>query len=395
MASTLTSPVNDRSTANARPRAESVGWFVWCAIVGLTSSTVGLYWDICWHMSIGRDSFWTPAHVAIQLGSILIGLSSAYLILGSTFRANGEKKESSVRIWGLTGPLGAFISVWALFLMLAAFPFDNWWHSSFGLDVKILTPPHSAIILGIFFVGLGSVVLLVGRMSYASVKASNRLNWLLMYLGALLLSHLVILSFQYLGDQTLMHSSVFYLVLGLVTPVVLVGVSRASDRRWAATKVASIYMALWLAGEWIMPLFPARPRLGPVFTPITHLIPMGFPLLLVPGAFALDYLFDRFSARGRFIQVLIAGSGFLVTMVAAQWLFSMFMISPHARNWIFGANYFGFSVHPSEYHYYWEFATVERTHTQFWVGMSIAWLATMLSTQIGVYWAEWLRKIRR
>ena len=42
---------------------------------------VGVYWDISWHMSIGRDSFWTPAHLVIQAGGLIAGLSSGYVAL--------------------------------------------------------------------------------------------------------------------------------------------------------------------------------------------------------------------------------------------------------------------------------------------------------------------------
>ena len=26
--------------------------------------------------------------------------------------------------------------------MLTSAPFDNWWHDAYGLDVKIISPPH-------------------------------------------------------------------------------------------------------------------------------------------------------------------------------------------------------------------------------------------------------------
>ncbi|MGH2520093.1 MAG: cytochrome c biogenesis protein CcsA, partial [Chloroflexota bacterium] len=42
----------------------------------------GIYWDICWHQSIGRDSFWTPAHLVIQGGGLLAGAWWAYHVLG-------------------------------------------------------------------------------------------------------------------------------------------------------------------------------------------------------------------------------------------------------------------------------------------------------------------------
>ena len=39
----------------------------------------GIIWDISWHMSIGRDTFWTPAHLLIQAGGLIAGLTSLML----------------------------------------------------------------------------------------------------------------------------------------------------------------------------------------------------------------------------------------------------------------------------------------------------------------------------
>ena len=60
-------------------------WKVWCLIAGITSTILGIYWDISWHMSIGRDSFWTAPHLAIYVGAILGGLGAAASILPTTF----------------------------------------------------------------------------------------------------------------------------------------------------------------------------------------------------------------------------------------------------------------------------------------------------------------------
>jgi hypothetical protein len=51
------------SMAEARPAA--LPWHVSAMLVGSTSIVVGILWDISWHMTIGRDTFWTPAHMAI------------------------------------------------------------------------------------------------------------------------------------------------------------------------------------------------------------------------------------------------------------------------------------------------------------------------------------------
>src|SRR5215831_21406232 len=81
-------------------QAKAVPWYVWLSALAVTSTVVGLYWDISWHMSIGRDTFWTPAHLCIHFGAIVAGLSSTYLILSTTFGKNVHRRESAVRVWG-------------------------------------------------------------------------------------------------------------------------------------------------------------------------------------------------------------------------------------------------------------------------------------------------------
>ncbi len=43
-----------------------VPWYIWFGALAVTSSSIGGAWDVAWHRSIGRDTFWTPAHLAIQ-----------------------------------------------------------------------------------------------------------------------------------------------------------------------------------------------------------------------------------------------------------------------------------------------------------------------------------------
>ena len=376
-------------------RATAVPWYIWSSVLAVTSTTVGLYWDISWHIGIGRDTFWTPAHVAIQLGAVIAGLSCAYLILHTTFAGNATSTENSVRIWGFRAPLGAFIAAWGGFCMLTSAPFDNWWHESFGLDVMILSPPHVVLILGIFVMGFGGLVLTTSQLNLSTGDVRERLTRILLYSGCLLLCLLFMLGLEYIGDQTLMHSAIYYRVLGMAAPVVLVGIGRASGRRWAATILAAVYTSLWLAGNWIFPLFPAQAKLGPVFTPITHMIPLGFPVLVLPGAIVLDLVLDRFPARGDNWKAIVAGAGFLAATAAANWPFAYFMMSPYARNWIFAMNEFGYDMPPSQYHLAWTLRAYEKTHQEFWVGMVIALVATVLSARIGMLWGDWMRRIRR
>ncbi len=129
--------------AVARPRAERaavVPWYLTAMLAGSTSIILGLLWDISWHMTIGRDTFWTPAHMAIYLGGVLAGLSCGWLALKTTFAGTEAERGAAVRFWGFRAPLGAWVAVWGAIAMLTSAPFDDWWHNAYGLDVEILSP---------------------------------------------------------------------------------------------------------------------------------------------------------------------------------------------------------------------------------------------------------------
>ena len=86
-----------------------IPWYVWCLVAGTCSAVIGGVWDISWHKSIGRDSFWTPAHMLIYLCGVLAAAGSAVPILTATFRPDSPLRGASVRMWGFRGPIGAFL----------------------------------------------------------------------------------------------------------------------------------------------------------------------------------------------------------------------------------------------------------------------------------------------
>jgi len=192
-----------------------------------------------------------------------------------------------------------------------------------------------------------------------------------------------------------MHSAIFYTVAALGTPTLLVAYARASGHRYGATIIASIYMLLTAAGLWILPLFPAHPRLGPVYTNVTHMVPMAFPILLAPAAFGLDVVLNRFSNRSRWLQAVLAATAYLAILVIVSWPWGDFMISPAARNWFFGQNYFAYQVPPSEYHLAWEFERFEATRAQFAMGFVYAWISGVASVFVGIIFGNWLARLRR
>src|ERR1700733_5332354 len=152
--------------------------YLWCALAASTTVQIGAPWDISWHRSIGRDTFWSPPHLAIYLAAVLAAVAAASQILGATFRRSSPVRAHAVQVLGFRGPLGAFITAWGGITMLASAPFDDWWHNAYGLDVKILSPPHVVLATGILGVQIGALVLIAALMNRSEGKERSRLEWL-------------------------------------------------------------------------------------------------------------------------------------------------------------------------------------------------------------------------
>ncbi len=212
-------PVGDQSAAvPAVIQAkvpDTVPWYVWGGVLAVTSASVGGAWDVSWHRSIGRDTFWTPAHMAIYACGVLAAVICGYLIFATTFGRSAEKKAASVNVLGFRAPLGAFIAAWGGIAMLTSAPFDNWWHAAYGLDVKIVSPPHTLLILGIRAVGVGVLFLILAAMNRAAAAAPNgeqsfkALQRLFLYLGGLIVGGQMFFLMEYTWDVKLHQASAY------------------------------------------------------------------------------------------------------------------------------------------------------------------------------------------
>ncbi len=295
MADSLAVPAQAESRAFALP---AIPWYLWAAVSGATLAMVGLHWDISWHRSIGRDTFWTPPHIAIYLCGVIAGVVSAYLILGATSRALAEVRAASVRMWGFHGPLGAFLMAWGGVAMLASAPFDDWWHNAYGLDVKILSPPHRAPAAGFIAIEWGSLLLVLSYKNRAVGEERRRLTWLYLYIGSMILVATQIMSMEY-SFRVLQHTAAFYRAIAVAVPLMPFRNAAArlkehhQNRHYRHHTIRSFTASL----IWILPRFPAQPKLGPVFNPVTEFVPPDFPLLLIVPAIAIDLLRRWFDQR--------------------------------------------------------------------------------------------------
>jgi hypothetical protein len=373
------------------PASVRVPWFVWASLLSMSCIVVGLYWDISYHLTVGRDTFWTPAHLLIQLGGVTGGASGAYLIVSTTLRRGSPLAARAIGVWGFRGPFGAFLATWGAATMVVSAPFDDWWHSAYGLDVTVLSPPHTVLMLGIVGVSVGGVLNIVAMLNGATGGLRRRLEAIQLTVGAEVLVLVMALIFEYTLRHNL-HRARSYRAVAIVAPLVLVGFARASGRRWAATTIAAGYMACMAVMLWIFALVPAEPKLGPVYQAITHYIPLQFPLLLIAPAIAVDLVRGRIAAAPRWRQAIAIGGAFMAVLVAVEWPFASFLHSDAAHTWVFGSHYHAYFLSPES----WDVRGVYAPDpSSLWGGLAIAVGVAMLSSGIGLATGDAMRKVRR
>src|SRR5439155_1753965 len=231
----------------------------------------------------------------IQAGGLIAGLTSGYVALRTTFGGDPRADAAGVSFWGFRAPLGAWVCVWGCVAMVTSAPFDNWWHNAYGLDVRIISPPHTILALGIGAIGVGALLLTLAWQNRDGAHQRTA-AWLFLVAGALLLMDRSIMLTEF-AIKNMRHGGQFYRTSLLAYPMAIVMMTRASKLKWGGTITAAIFMAIMLALMWIIPLFPATPKLGPIYQPITHMVAMSFPALLIVPALGVDLVMQRVRVR--------------------------------------------------------------------------------------------------
>lgn len=386
-------PVQRAALAYSSTESATIPWSMWF-VLGTTLTVVAGAWDLAWHMSIGRDAFWTPPHILMYMSAVLVGIGCTGAIISTTFSGASAARDASVRILGLHAPAGVFIAAWGSAAMLASAPFDNWWHNAYGLDASIVTPPH---VLG----ALGSLAAKAGAMAWIASMVNRFRNalhgrligWFLL-MGSIVMSEVSVMIYRptWLSN---MHTARCYLAIAVFIPPIMIATGWGSTRKWGCTIIGATYTGLLLAAEWLLPLIPAQPRLGPVFHNVTHLVPLRFPLLLIVPAIVTDLLLQKLNQRSSWIKAACVGPAFVLSFLAVQWPFASFLMTPASRNWIFGTAYFAY-IDPAGILYDpYKFNVLEATAGAFILTMMAALVTSILTTRLGLAWGSWMRRVCR
>jgi len=391
-------------------------------VFGALCIPIGVLWDISWHSTIGRDTFWTPAHMLTYVGGLLPGITCGWLALKTHFFGSPEERAASVSLWGFRAPLGAWVVIWGCFAMLLSAPFDNWWHNAYGLDVQILSPPHTVLAVGMLGVALGVLFLMVSWQNRSANESSTAAFLFVFMAGILLLMAAIFLTEGSLPNHQ--HASRFYLMSARPYPLYLVAAACASRLRWAATITGAVYMLLILLMIWTLPLFEAHPKLAPIYNQVDHMVPPAFPLLLVVPGLAIDLLVGWFrKSRARlssaaatssvpaaldqtkpashwwqsqfvrdWILAILIACAFVAVFIPVQWNLSKFLISPAADNWFFaGGHFFPYSSTGGGRHRFWDLQNNPFTSRT----VLLALASAVIFSRIGIGFGTWMSRVRR
>jgi hypothetical protein len=403
--STIVEPrpvVAPRTATSALDVSAETAYTLVVSVLLLSSSLimVGLLWDISWHLSIGRDTLWTAPHVLEQVGASLAGIACGLLVLRTTFGGSAEQRARSVRFWGFRGPLGAWVAIWGAFAMAFSVPFDDWWHNAYGLDVKILSPPHVVLLLGMVGIQLGAMFLALSVQNRSDGQRASRFGFAFAFAAGVMVAMLLTTLSQYMIRANDWHTSMAYRVAAMPFPLMLAAVARAGRLRYPATVAALCFMGVYLVPQWVIVQFPATPRLTPILNPITNMAAFAFPLVLVAPALAFDLLLRKWNAIGDWKLALSLSLAFVVTMLAVHWPFGTFLLrSPLAQNDLFLANHWAYSttLGPWRTQFFSESGTLGGPFEapKFLIGIAWAFVYGTLSARAGLGWGSWMRRVRR
>jgi hypothetical protein len=309
-------------------------WALWYL---LFQAILGLGWDIRWHSTFGRDTFWSPPHLLMYSGITLAGFLCIGVVLRDTWRYRRRVPGVDDATWPIfgyfRGPLGFAVTGCGMAVLLFAAPFDDWWHRLYGLDVTLWAPFHVMGLLGAFIAGSGLLYAFAAigarsrqlGLNRRSVLGFSGPDWATLLTLSGLLTLLVtatqpatsIAPTLVVGPVHILSFPV--LLCAFFLPLLVVAV-RVTERPGAATAVMALFFARQVFLAAIIPwLLRLTHQLDPSYTyrngEPRFILPLALaPLAFLPAALAIDLIagWRRGTAPA---SALFAGRGWLLTAI--------------------------------------------------------------------------------
>jgi hypothetical protein len=209
--------------------------------LGALSSLLGVYWDIAWHIDIGRDTFFTMPHNFIYSGMLLVLLTTAWGLFTDT-----RVTPFHWRIAGRNFHPGMLVAMVSAALILFFAPADELWHRYFGVDATLWGPMHLVGLTGFTFFTLSGITIAWLERELAPPDQKGLFERLTLFFAAALLGNLMLFLAEYEFNIAQFPIDFHPLLLAGLSVFPLVLIAKIYPRAYAATKVVLIFTALRL-----------------------------------------------------------------------------------------------------------------------------------------------------
>jgi hypothetical protein len=268
----------------------------WVVLLGNLITTLGISWDVQWHVDVGPDTFFTLSHLALYSGSALSGIASLVMVLMTTSAQRAGRPMprtvggTPVRVFGgtFTAPVGYLISGIGAASFLLYGLLDLQWHSIYGFDAVLNTPSHVALFLSITLTMIGSIIV------FAAAR-DRRWGQVGILLAIPVLITFAPISANGLSNLPLPFDPVIAATIFVATLVTIIGAS-ILRRPGAAIAIAVVLGALQAFLWWFSP-WAAHTYASSVGLPLRDglstqppSVPSGIPMFLIVAAVAVEVL---------------------------------------------------------------------------------------------------------
>jgi hypothetical protein len=208
--------------------------------VGSVAGWLGVYWDIAWHIDIGRDSFFSPPHIFIYTFMLIVLAMSLYGLLRDQRDTPFHLKMGRFNLHS-----GVLIVAIGAMLVLFFAPADELWHRVFGPDATLWGPMHLIGLLGFTMATFGGLLSCWLERS-VNPKRQRLFSVMTLFFAIVLLgwTMLYLAEFEY-GIQFFPMFWYSLLLTGLPT-FALVLIAKLNPFPWAATLTAFCFSVLRL-----------------------------------------------------------------------------------------------------------------------------------------------------
>lgn len=308
---------------------------------GSLVSLVGLTWDIQWHTDVGPDTFFTLPHLFLYAGSAIVGLASlAVVLLTTAARRAGRPVDPRiggrvVNVFGRTfaAPLGYLFSGVGAATFLLYGLWDQWWHSLYGFDAVIDSPPHIGLLLAITLSLIGTTAVFAA----AREHRWGRIGTLGTLAVLLTFGPVLMLGLQQVPDDLADPVSVGTAMLSVLLLATAAGfVRRPGGALTLSVAVAVLQGVFWWFSPWASRAYanlvdlPLRDRITGV-----PQLPSLIPMTLIVAALILEGLYLLGRRRGwRVGRVSVVAGGVTAALVALSlplqraWLYPSAHVPP-------------------------------------------------------------------